>query len=458
VGKSGGCLVIVGIPFAAVGIYAGVAAVRIFQIGGPTRMAFVFGCAAFAFGFAGFGIIAAAFRNGRNEKRDEELRARNPEQPWMWNAEWVDRRVRDQSRAGTAVLWGFALLWNAIASPVLVFVPAELAKGNRIAAIGFLFPLAGLLLILSAARLTLRALRFRPSTLTLETMPAPIGGALRGSVAVPHPLSHVTAILVRLVGMSRERSGKSTIDRILTHEERELEPSMLRQTPDGVVIPIEIAVPADAEPTSTAAGARQMFWRLSVDAEVPGIDYSATFDVPVFRTAFSDFRPHGIQQPAGPPRDPKNYVERDGPEGRELYFRPFRSPSLAFSSLGFSIVWIAAIVFMVSIDVPRFIPIICGLIAIPIVMSVLDRFFEVRTIVLAPDSIVIRRRTLGPSRTTIPHADVAGVNAVLVSGANTSRPYYHVDVRTHAGKRIRAATYIRSKREAEWVAGRIARW
>ncbi len=31
-----------------------------------------------------------------------------------------------------------------------------------------------------------------------------------------------------------------------------------------------------------------MIWRLVVTADVPGIDYSATFEVPVFRTVESD--------------------------------------------------------------------------------------------------------------------------------------------------------------------------
>lgn len=456
--RSSGCLIVFGIPFAAAGIYAGVAAVRILQIGGSWRMAAVFGCVAIAFGFAGLGVIAAAFRNSGNERRDDGLKARNPEQPWMWKAEWVDRRLRDQSRAGTGILWGFALLWNAISSPVLIFIPQEIAKGNHIAYIGFLFPLVGLGLIVAAMRLTLRALRFRPSTLILDTVPAPIGGVLRGNVEVPHAFSNVSAILVRLIAMSRERNGKSTVDRIITQEERELEPSVIRQRPDGVVIPIEIAVPADGEPTN-GEGGRQIYWRLSVDAEVPGIDYSATFDVPVFRTAFSsDFRPHAATAPAGPPREPRYYVERDGPHGHEFYFRAFRSPSLAFGSLGFSIVWIAAIVFMRFIDIPRIIPILCGLIAIPLVLSMLRLFFESRTIVLAPDRIVICRRMLWPSEKSIVHADVAGVSAVPASANSSARPYYHVDVRTTAGKRIRAATNIRSKREAEWVATRIGRW
>jgi hypothetical protein len=105
-------------------------------------------------------------------------------------------------------------------------------------------------------------------------------------------------------------------------------PSLIRRTADGAVIPIEIAVPSDAPPSAEG----ELFWRLTVDADVPGIDYHAAFDVPVARTAFSDFRPHGVSASIGGPRNPTSFVERDTADGRELYFPRFRAPRRAFLS------------------------------------------------------------------------------------------------------------------------------
>jgi hypothetical protein len=112
--------------------------------------------------------------------------------------------------------------------------------------------------------------------------------------------------MIRLIALSRERRGSSTHDSIVCHEERELEPSLIRRTADGVVIPIEIAVPADAPPSESGDGGTQVFWRLNVDAEVPGVDYSASFDVPVAHTAFTDFRPHGPVTASAPPSNPRS--------------------------------------------------------------------------------------------------------------------------------------------------------
>ena len=455
-----GCLLAFGVPFAAIGIYTGVAAYRLYTHTGWTRPAMLLGWASFAFSFLGIGIVILALSSRKSDRNpgftDEELRRRNPEQPWMWNAEWVSRRISDQSRAGTSLLWGFALLWNAIASTVLIALPGEIRKGNQLAWIGFLFPLVGLVLIISAVRLTLRGLRFRSSKLILDTMPVPIGGTLRGTVEVPQALTSVSAVMIRLVGLSRRTSGSETADSIVCHEERELDPSMLRQTASGTVIPIEIAVPADAPATDTTGENDNVFWRLSVDAEVPGIDYTATFDVPVFKTAFSDFRPHGA--PAAPitaPVEPKSFIERQTPEGRELYFPRFRAPSPAFVSLLFTSVWIGAIVFMVAIRVPIAIPIICGLIAIPLIFSTLDLFFETRTILLGPRDVTVTRRMLSKTEKVIPYADIESAKSVLIGTGQGARPYYRVDIRTTAGKRIKAAKNIHSKREADWVASRI---
>ena len=191
------------------------------------------------------------------------------------------RRITDQGPRGTVVLWGFALLWNAIAVPVSFFLPAAIRRGNYLAALGFLFPVAGALLLVAAIRLTLRALRFPHSTLVLDTVPAPIGGRLRGHVEVAHPLESVSRIHLRLIALSRRRSGRTTHDTIVADEQREVHLAQLRRTDDGTIIPVEIHVPADAPPTDTGNAEVKIYWRLNVDAEVSGVDYGATFDVPV---------------------------------------------------------------------------------------------------------------------------------------------------------------------------------
>lgn len=269
-----GCLFAWGLPFAAVSIYAGTAAMRMHALGASPRMVLLIGCIAAAFGISGFGSMTTALLRIRRK----EL----PDNP---------RRLRDQGRRGTVIFWGFALVWNAIAAPVVVFLPDLIRRGNPVAWLGYLFPLVGAVLLIAAIRLTLRALRFPDSTLVLDTMPAPIGGRLRGHVEVAHPLSSVSRVIIRLTALSRRRSGRSTHDTIVSDEKRDVQLAQLRRTDDGTIIPIEINVPADAPPSDTESAEVKIYWRLTVEAEVPGVDYSAMFDVPVARDAFAIHSP-----------------------------------------------------------------------------------------------------------------------------------------------------------------------
>lgn len=281
-----GCLIAFGIPFVGIAMYMGITALRLHAIGTWPRLVAVYACIAVAFGLSGFGLIAAVVWHRPRPLEDPDLRAAHPDQPWLWRQEWTSRRLSDQSRSGAFVLWGFALLWNAITSPVFIYIPDQIRKGHLLAWIGVLFPLAGALLLINAVRLTIRRLRFGGSTLLLDAVPVPVGGVLRGTVEVPHSLSRVSGVKIRLVALAKRRHGGSTSDSIACHEEREIHPSMLRLTGEGVAIPIEIAVPDDAPATDTSDSALQVFWRLDVHAAVPGVDYHAAFDIPVFRSRF----------------------------------------------------------------------------------------------------------------------------------------------------------------------------
>jgi hypothetical protein len=47
---------------------------------------------------------------------------------------------------------------------------------------------------------------------------------------------------------------------------------------------VEFQIPSDCEPSDERNPNDRTLWRLTASAKVPGIDYSATFEVPVFKT------------------------------------------------------------------------------------------------------------------------------------------------------------------------------
>jgi hypothetical protein len=268
-----GCLVAFGLPLAILAVYAGNTAMRLHALDAPRGMVLIYGCVAAAFGIFGLGLLATAWRGRRREASADP------------------RRISDQGPALTPFVWGFALVWNVIAIPLtLVFVPDAMRGGEPLGWLTLLFPIAGAGMIIAAIRLTIRGLRFRESTLVLDTLPVPIGGRLRGHVEVSHPLTSVSKVMIRLTALSRTRSGSKTFESIVCDEKRELPLAQIRRNDEGSIVPVEISVPASA-PASDTTNAIQIYWRLTVDAELPGVDYKATFDVPVVHDAFAIHSP-----------------------------------------------------------------------------------------------------------------------------------------------------------------------
>ena len=104
-------------------------------------------------------------------------------------------------------------------------------------------------------------------------MPAPPGGF---------------SITLRSVRITLTGSGKnrSTHEAVLWESTRTMPGSLWEA--GGISIPVAIPIPADARKTDERDAADRVIWRLVLAADEPGIDYSATFEVPVFRTAESE--------------------------------------------------------------------------------------------------------------------------------------------------------------------------
>jgi hypothetical protein len=449
-----GCVILFALPFAAGGVFALVAFVRALQTGADGRALFMLGTFALVFSLGGFGLMVAALYGRKNVIRQAELQARHPGQPWLWKEEWANGRVTDSTRGGTIATWVFAIMWNAISSPLLFMLRGELEKNNYFILIALVFPLVGLILLVTAIMATLRALRFHRSTLVLDHVPVPLGGALRGHVEVPYtPLAEATSIVVRLTGIRRTSSGKSSHDSIQWQEEREIPRGSVSRGANGVSIPIAIDVPDDVAPTDDS-GPGRMFWRLSVDGEVPGIDYSSTFEVPVFRTAVPQMRAATPALPPPEPREPVDFTMKQTVDGRELRFGRFRARGTAIGALFIALITTAVVIGLFRSDAPCFFPVIFGFCELLIIYFVLDLFFGMSTVTIARERVVIRETLFRTRETTLARTEIAAATA-KINGQAGSRPMYEVEVRTQGGKKITAAKYLRHKREAEWVAAQI---
>jgi len=221
-----GCIALFLLPFAGVGVFAAVQTVRMVAMGDWKQAAF-FAIFAITFGAVGIGGLIALARGRRRLADVEAARAGHPDEPWLWRADWAAGRIEDSNRTTARFAWGFVALWNLVSLPAAYFgVRAALEEGNRAGLVALVFPVAGLALLVWAARISARVQRFGVSRLELETRPAAIGRSLSGTVLAPLPLTPANGFRVVLSCIRRVTTGsgddRSTSERVLWQEEQQV--------------------------------------------------------------------------------------------------------------------------------------------------------------------------------------------------------------------------------------------
>jgi hypothetical protein len=213
-------------------------------------------------------------------------------EPWLARPDWASGRIRCSWRKGMIGGWVFAGFWNLVTAPTMFFLPEEvLEKGNNLALLGLVFPLVGVGLLIAAARTMLRRRKYGTSVLEMTRVPGVVGGRLEGRIQTG--LRHGTAAAVRLsltcVNRIRRGTGsnRSTQERILWQEESGAAPGSLGAGPSGATIPISFVIPFDCRATDHTQHGDTIHWLLGARADLPGVDFDARFEVPIFRTAQS---------------------------------------------------------------------------------------------------------------------------------------------------------------------------
>jgi hypothetical protein len=456
-----GCIVLFLLPFAAAGVFAAVQALRAARSAdwGQAGFLTIF---VLVFGGVGFGGLTAVALGWRRVAEAEDREARHPDAPWLWRADWASGLITDSSHSEMWTAWVFAALWNLVSVPSAVLaVRAAMHEGNRLALIALLFPIVGLGLVVRAVRATLRYRRFGTSPFALSTVPGVVGHALEGTVRAPAGLRPAEGFRVVLSCIQRETTGsgknRSTTERILWQDER-------RTMGGGAGIPVAFAIPPDAAPTDPGRASSGVLWRLQLTGEVPGVDYVATFEVPVFRTPASEAPPTDADRAvAAASLVPADYRQPTGSRievsttrrGTEIYFPPARNAGFAAGLTAFFGIWVGAIVLTIVLHAPIIFPIVFGAFGLLLAFFVLDAWLGVTRVTAGDGQVTVASGWLTPRKErTLRASDVADVTTKIGSQAGTT-PYYDLTIVTTAGKRVAAGGGVRDKREAEWLAGKI---
>ncbi len=463
-----GCIILFLLPFAAVGAVTAVMAVQRAAARNWTEALF-FALFGVTFGGVGFGGITAALAGRRKLKEQAALEASHPDSPWLWRSDWASGRIVDSGRTTMFTAWVFAAFWNLISFPAgFLGVRAAIQEGKPAAFIALLFPLVGVGLLVWAVRLTLRYRKYGVSRLELSTIPGVIGRTATGMVRAPARMQPTDGFRVTLSCVRRVTTGgedKSTSESILWQDERRVmgEPTRTAAAME-THIPVAFRLPADAQPCDDTDSNNRVLWRLQLSAVVPGVDYEAQFEVPVFRTSASDqplsaeeeritqdpLAGTGYQQPAD-----SRIVLTSNRRGTEVLFPAARNPGAATSLTVFLLLWIGCIALQMYFRAPLVFPIVTGLFGVLILIGVLDLWLQVSRVTADAGTLTWAVGYLSPGRERTLHAsEIADVIASIGMQAGTT-VYYDVVVVRKNGKKIRVGRSLRDRREAEWLAGRI---
>jgi hypothetical protein len=456
-----GCMVLFMLPFAGVGIFTGVLSVRAALAHDWTQALFL-AVFALVFGSVGIGGIIAAFAGRRRSDAQQAMRHAHADSPWLWRPDWAASRVEDGSRTTASFAWFFAIFWNLISLPAGFFgVREAVDKGNHAALLALLFPAIGVGLLVWAVRAWLRYRRYGISRFELATLPGVIGHSLAGTVRMTEPLRPEGGFQVTLTCLRRHTTGsgknRSTSESVLWQEDR-------RVMGTGASIPLTFAIPADALPSDDSNPNDRRIWRLGVSADVPGVDYGSSFEVPIFRTAASDTpRTPAEDQAARDPEAPAFYRQpptsrievTSNRRGTEILYPAARNPAAAASLTVFFAIWCSAIWATIHFGAPILFPIAFGLFGILLLIGLLDTWLKVTRVTVEPGQVTVATGylTTGAGRTTSSE-EIADVVPRITMQAGAT-PYYDVTIVRKDGKKVSAGSAVRDKREAEWLAATV---
>lgn len=237
---------------------------------------------ALLFGGAGLGLIIAA---NLKKRRYDAAALGTTDAPWLANPDWQSNEIKSGSKSTMYFAWIFAIVWNLVSAPLPFLLREEvIEKQNYAALIGLLFPLVGIGLLVWAVRRTLEWKRFGASPVILDPFPAAIGGQAGGTMELPVPFDSANQFRVSLScvysfesgsGKNRSRSERvSWQESVIAHAE----PGLY-----GTRIQFRFDVPAGLTPADAVrVDDDYNLWRLSLQADLPGIDINRDYEIPAY--------------------------------------------------------------------------------------------------------------------------------------------------------------------------------
>jgi len=436
------------------------------------------------FVFIGGGLIYAGVRGYGLLKQQAAREEANPLAPWRWRTDWASRRAESQNKKSWITFWVLAAFCNLITLPVLFrIVPDFVRNGDPRVILPLCFNLIGAILIANAVRATIRHRRFGNAYFEFDTLPFSSGERVGGKIHLKLDTRLEHGIDLRLSCVRKVVSGsgdsRSTSQIVLWQADQNVPAGAVGPGPLGRAIPVDFAPPADNLITNHDNPGDQILWLLHAQADVPGVDYSDDFEIPVFRNATSSPPPSdfgtrittgadnfGFAKPQPSDADPgtvpqpahTKVVVSMGSGGTEFYFPAFRNPGRALALFLANLVWTGVAYLLYQQHAPIFFFVFFGLSDLILIAGFLHVALGNSRITVRSGEILSRTGIFGLGRTRrIQVSDVALIVPVasMQQGSCSGNQLHAIRMRLKDGRKFTLADEIDSRQEARWVVSQI---
>jgi hypothetical protein len=393
-------------------------------------------------------VVFSIWRGIRNISRKDPAAAPREPQPWLKRDDWAAGRIKSTAAVPVTIMIVFALAFGCFGGAMAFFVlPQELQKGNYPALFILLFPAVGLGFLIALVRRLQARRKFGDCCFELAQIPAPLGGTLEGQIFVgtrlrpEHGLHLKLSCVRRIVGRG---SDDHTSESILWQDEKVFRPEadLPEPEPGRTGIPVFFKLPAD-QPECFAHGNEAIIWRLEAKAKMSAPNFSAMFEVPVFRVAGAVVAETEADA-ADPTAALQESVEQlrreegskivitDGPNGREFYFPAARNPGAAAFITAFGLVWSGFLWLMIVKKAPLLFPIVFGLFDVFIVFGVITAWFKSSRVTIDSTGVRAVNRWLPFGRTR--RFDAADIAEIITQPGmqSGSKVYWAIKLVTRA--------------------------
>jgi HEAT repeat protein len=427
----------------------------------------------------GAGFVLVAFGGYRKLKQQAEIEEANPSSPWLWRTDWASRKSESQNKKTEITAWMVCIFCNLVMIPVAVTLVPQLARRNDprvFLIVGFCS--IGVILFVVALRASLRHRRFGNTYFEFDSLPFSPGARLAGKIHLKLDADAAHGIDLRLTCVRKMITGsgnsRSTVQTVLWQTEQNVSSGAMGMDPFSRKIPVDFAIPSNAYVTDHDNSSDQVLWLLHAQADIPGIDYSDDFELPVFKSSFSAEQvpansPSEASVFAGGTSDDSNAVPVSAPAhpkaiisaqdgGTEFYFPAFRTPSRTLFLLIFTVIWTGVVYFLFHSKAPWFFPIIFGLMDIFVILGLFHVAMGTARIRVGNGAIVSTTRVLGVGSTKqFLFSEVDAIVAVTSGqqGGTQGNSMYAIRLRTKNGRRVTLADEISSRQEARWIVSQI---